>query len=106
MLDPILSRARQKRLLAAMQERKLDAVVLALPYHVYYFSAFHPFWLHQSAFVLFSDGRSWLTSGGGDPPERAAVDDPMTFESNWLGTIRQEQPLIVAGQVIEVLKSR
>ena len=60
MLDPKQSLARQKRLLGAMQRTGVDAAVIANPRHVYYFSAHYTNWLHASAFILFSDGRSWL----------------------------------------------
>src|SRR5690606_18596669 len=74
MLDPGLSRVRQKRLLDAMAERKLDAIVVGEPQHVYYLSAFRPQWQHQAAFVLFSDGRSWLISANA-PADGAAADE-------------------------------
>lgn len=105
MLDPSYARTRQKRLLAAMQERKLDAIVVGDSPHVYYLSAFRPIWVHFAAFVLFADGRSWMTTGN-KPAENAAADEAVYYESNWLATLRQEQPAIVAGQVVDLLKSR
>jgi len=105
MLDPTLSRARQKRLLDEMAERKLDAVVVGDPRHVYYFTAFRPGWLHHGAFVLFSDGRSWMTSANA-PADNAAANECAGYEAQWMATLRQEQPAVVAGQVIEALKAR
>src|SRR5688500_15859131 len=105
MLDPQQSRARQKRLLKEMEQRKLDAVVVGLPHHVYYFSANRPHWLQFGAFVLFADGRSWLTSGN-KVAENAAADEATFYEAAWMATLRQEQPAVVATQVIELLKSR
>src|SRR6266545_2956988 len=105
MLDPKFSRARQKRLLDAMAERKLDAVVVGDPQHVYYFSTFRPHWLHFGAFVLFSDGRAWLSSAN-KPASGAAVEDAVAHEANWMSTLRQEQPRVIAEQVVELLKSR
>src|SRR5438552_3165214 len=102
MLEVKQSRGRQKRLLEAMQERELDAVVVGLPHHVYYFSAVLPHWLQFGAFVLFSDGRTWLTSGK-KPAENAAADEVVGYEAAWLSTLRQEQPGIVAVQAIEAL---
>lgn len=105
MLNRDLSRQRQRRLLDVMQRRKLDAVVVGLPHHVYYFSAVRAHWLHESAFVLMSDGRSWLTSGN-KPAKGAAADEAVSYEASWFATLRQEQPAVVAGQVREVLRSR
>lgn len=105
MLDPQQSRIRHQRLLEVMQERKLDAVVVGLPHHVYYFSAAMPHWLQSGAFALFADGRSWLTTGN-KPADRTAVDESVSFEASWLATLRQEQPFVVADQVDELLRSR
>src|SRR5258705_13682577 len=101
MLDPRLSRVRQKRLLDAMADRKLDDVVVGDAQQVYYFSAVRHHWLHFGAFVLFSDGRAWLTSPN-KPGKEAAVDDAVSYEANWMSTLRQEQPRVVAEQVIEL----
>ncbi|MGB7156838.1 MAG: aminopeptidase P family N-terminal domain-containing protein, partial [Tepidisphaeraceae bacterium] len=105
MLNPDLSRQRQKRLLDVMHRHTLDAVVVGLPHHVYYFSAVRSHWLQESAFVLMADGRSWLTSGN-KPAESAAVDEATSYEASWFATLRQEQPDVIAQQVIELLKSR
>jgi Xaa-Pro dipeptidase len=88
-----------------MQRRNLDAVVVGLPHHVYYFAAVRAHWLQDAAFVLMSDGRSWLTSGN-KPAENAAADEAVSYEASWLGTQRQEQAAVIAAQVIEVLRSR
>jgi Xaa-Pro aminopeptidase len=105
MLEVICSRARQKRLLDRMAERKLDAVVVGLPHHVYYLSAAMPHWLHCGAFILFSDGRAWLTSGN-KAVENAAADEAVSFEAAWMSTLRPEQPEVVGQQVVEALRVR
>jgi len=105
MLDINQSRIRQKRLLDKMAEAKLDAIVVGLPHHVYYFSAFWTNWLHQSAFVLFADGRSWMTTPNA-PAKNTAADEVVSFEAQWMATLRQEQPRVVGEQVIDVLKAR
>ena len=88
-----------------MGRRNLDAVVVGLPHHVYYFSAVRSHWLQDAALVLMSDGRAWLTSGN-KPAENAAVDDAVSYEAQWHATLRQEQPAVIAQQVIEHLRSR
>src|SRR4051812_20727406 len=98
MLEVKWSRARQKRLLEAMAERKLDAVVVGLPHHVYYLSAVLPHWLQFGAFVLFADGRAWLSSGN-KPALNAAADEVVAYEAAWVATLRQEQPAVVGKQV-------
>src|SRR5688572_4874861 len=101
MLDVASCRQRQKRLLDVMRRDQLDAVVVALPHHVYYFSGYLPFWVHEAAFVLFASGRSRLVCGK-EPQAPVAADDVTVFESNWLGTVRQGQPAVVARQLLEL----
>jgi Xaa-Pro aminopeptidase len=105
MLRPELSRERQKRLLATMAKRKLDAIAIGLPHDVYYLSAFLPGWLHYAGFILFADGRSWLTTAN-KPAAETAADDVQSYEAQWNATLRQEQPTVVAEQMIEALRSR
>jgi Xaa-Pro aminopeptidase len=103
MLDPKLSRVRQKRLLEALSEQKLDAVALGLGRDVYYLSGHLPNWLHSCGLVVLKDGTSWLTAAN-KPLENAAVDEGTSFEAQWMATLRQEQPAVVAGQMGEFLK--
>lgn len=102
MLDPILARVRQQRLLKVMAERKLDAAVIGVPKHVYYFTAHLPFWQHHAGFILSADGRSVLISAN-EPAKHAAADEVRTYEATWNGTQRQEQPELVARAAQEVL---
>jgi Xaa-Pro dipeptidase len=103
MLQPPYARQRQRQLLGVLQDRRLDAVVLGLSHDVYYASAHRPFWLQEAAFVLFADGRSWLVTANA-PNVSAAADDVVAYEASWSGTQRQEQPAVVAGKVLEVLR--
>jgi Xaa-Pro aminopeptidase len=104
MLDPKHSLSRQKRLLGAMQRTGADAAVIGNPQHVYYFSAHYTNWLHCSAFILFSDGRSWLISAN-QPARTAAADEVVSYEAQWHATLRQEQPRVVAERIHTVLKA-
>jgi Xaa-Pro aminopeptidase len=104
MLQPDLSRRRQRRLLDVMQRERLDAVVVARPAHVYYLSAHWPFWLHVPALMLRADGRTLLVSGN-EPATGAAADEVIAYEASWSGTQRQEQPAVVAGHVLDALRS-
>jgi Xaa-Pro dipeptidase len=105
MLDPTQSLQRQKRILAALNDRKLDAIVLGLPHHVYYAAGHRPFWLHSSAFALFADGRSLVITANA-PNESAAADEILSYEANWAGTVRSDQPRVLAEQLDAILKQR
>jgi Xaa-Pro aminopeptidase len=99
MLQPEFCRSRQRRVLDLMQRWRLDAVVLGDPRNVYYLSGHRNFWLHESALVLFCDGRSLLVAAN-TAPDGVAADEVVTFEASWLGTQRQEQAIVVA-EVVE-----
>ncbi len=104
MLDPAQCRIRQRRLLGILQKTGLDAVVVGDSRHVYYFCGHWPFWQHFAALVLFADGRSLLVAGKTpDPP--AAVDEVILYEPAWMSTNRQEQPMVVANEVVPSLRA-
>lgn len=105
MLDPVNARARQQRLLKVLQDRRLDAAVLGVSKHVYYFTAHLPFWQNHAAVVIFADGKSTLISANATDP-KAAADDFRAYEATWSGTQRQEQPALVAGEAQRVLAGR
>ena len=105
MLNPILSRQRQKRLLEVMSRRRLDAAVIGAAHHVYYFTTHWTFVFHQSALVLWADGRSILYTANA-PNTSAAADDVRSFEANWRGTLRQDQPRELAQILLRELESR
>src|SRR5437588_8065960 len=102
MLDPKYARGRQRRLLEVIERQKLDAAVIGLSPHVYYFTAHLPFWLHHVALVLTADGRSLLVAANKESPG-AAADEVETYEATWNGTQRQEQPALVASAVLAAL---
>jgi Xaa-Pro aminopeptidase len=91
--------------MAVCRQRQLDAIVVGLPQHVYYFSAHLPFWLHHPAFVLFADGRSCLINAN-QHACNVAADEVRSYQANWMGTQRQEQPQEVAAVVLGLLAER
>src|SRR5580765_6257978 len=102
MLDVNQSRARQRRLLDRVQSRGLDALVLSQAKHAYYFSAVQPSWAHEAGMVILADGRS-VHFNANSPAKDVAADDARSFEANWHGTMRNEQPQALAGQIEALL---
>jgi Xaa-Pro dipeptidase len=98
-------KARQGRLLEIIARRRLDAIVVGLPAHVYYFSAMLPSWLQQVAMIVFADGRSALIWPNTIAANTAA-DVVRPYEANWFSTLRQEQPMAIADIVVEILNQR
>lgn len=105
MLEVSQSKIRQGRLLEAMRRRGLQAVVVGARHHVYYLSAWLARWVHESALVLFDDGRSVLVSPN-DPVGGTAADEAVGFVSQRFGTLDQEQPASAAAKAVEAIKAR
>src|SRR5688500_4727839 len=105
MLDAGQSRARQRRLLSALRDERLDAVVLGQPHHIYYLAAHLGFWLHHPAMVLGADARATLIAAN-EVVTGVAADDVIAYEASWNATLRQEQPAEVAKAIVETLRAR
>jgi Xaa-Pro aminopeptidase len=60
--------------------------------------------MHHAAIVLTADGRSCLVSPN-TAATTAATDDAIAFEAQWMATLRQEQPQVVAEEAIDWLSS-
>ncbi len=95
MLQPELCRQRQRRLLKAMEREKLRAIVLGSAHHVFYFTGYRSFWLHEAAFVLRDDGASWLVCGN-EPTTQPPVGNVIQYVSNWHSTQRLDHAAAVA----------
>jgi Xaa-Pro aminopeptidase len=87
-----------------MAEQRLDAVVVGSPQHVYYFSTFMTGWLHQSAFILFADGRSLLITAN-TPAGGTAAGQVKSYPAQLNATQRPDQPQVVATLVEEALQA-
>jgi Xaa-Pro aminopeptidase len=104
MLESSFSLQRQKRLLDAIADEGLDAVVIGWTPHFYYFTAFRPFWLHEAALILFADGKTIAITP--NEPAKAAADDVVAFEASKNSTQRQDQPAAIAEIVVNELRLR
>lgn len=93
------------RLMQRMAEKNLGAVCVGQRRHVYYLSGHWTVWTQRSAAIVFSDGQVWLTCAQ-EPDKNAAADQVVSYDAKWTSTLRQEQPAVVAKQVIEALKNR
>jgi len=88
-----------------MAEKNLGAIAVGQRRHVYYLTGHWTVWTQRSAAIVFSDGQVWLTCAG-EPDEKTAADQIVSYEAKWTSTLRQEQPAVVARQVIEALRAR
>ena len=105
MLSPTHVRARQRRLLQVLQDRKLDAAIIGLTSNVYYLTTHYAFWQQFAGLVLFADGQANLVTAD-KPPESAAADKIAVYPAKWNSTQRQEQPELVAGTLLGWLRDK
>lgn len=91
-IDVAACRRRQQRLLAEMQRQRLDCVLVTQTEHVQYLSGPRFAWYHQAAAVLDGQGRLILVAPN-QAPDVAAADAIITYEAQWLCTLRNDQRL-------------
>lgn len=97
-LNPDLCRERQQRLRQRLAELNLDRAILVSHENIQWLTGFRPHRLMRAAVVVEADGVCTL-SVPNQIPENVASDAVVTFEAQWLSTIRQEQ----LGQAIQSL---
>src|SRR5258706_131656 len=105
MLEATYCRRRQMRLMQRMAEKNVGAICVGQRRHVYYLTGHWTQWTQRSAAIVFSDGQVWLTCAQ-EPDKNTAADQVVSYEAKWTSTLRQEQPAVVAKQVIEGVKGR
>ena len=96
-------RSRQKRLLDKVQHLGLDAVIVTQTEHVQYLAGPRFGWVYSPAAVLFADGRLTLVAPN-EAPEVAAADKVLTYEAQWLCTLRNDQRAACSQVLLEDLK--
>ena len=104
MLDVTQCRKRQERLRQRMAALELEAVVCGWAPNVYWLSGHWTWWQHQSAVILFRDGPTWLCTANAPVLDRAA-DEAVSYEAQWMSTLRQEQANVVGDLVVHALNS-
>lgn len=89
-LDRDLCRQRQRRLLDAMGRLGIDRAVFATHENIQYLTGFRPHHLMRALASIDANGHCVLVAPGPEP-EHAAADTVVTFEAQWLATLRQDQ---------------
>ncbi|MCC9604624.1 Xaa-Pro peptidase family protein [Blastopirellula sp. JC732] len=99
------SRARQQRLWNALASVELDAIIVTQIEHIQYLVGPRFAWVHQPVAVLFADGTATLVAPN-EPPAAAAADEILTYEAQWLCTLRNDQRQASSEVLLNYLKSR
>ena len=89
-LDPEQCRARQERVRELLARMSVDRAILVSHDNVQYLTGFRPHRLMQAAVCLETDGDCILAAPN-EEPENVAADRIVTYEAQWLATLRQEQ---------------
>ena len=89
-LDLSQCRTRQQRLVQVINDLNLERVVITARENIQYLTGFRSFYLMTAALCLDADGRSTLAAPNAIP-EHVEADEVVTFEAQWLSTLRQDQ---------------
>ena len=89
-LDLDQCRVRQQRLTAVLQDLELDRVVITGRENIQYLTGFRSFYLMAGALCLDPNGRCTLAAPN-SIPDHVQADEVVTFEAQWLSTLRQDQ---------------
>jgi len=104
-IDIDACRSRQKRLLESVNSLALDAVVVTQPEHVQWLVGPRYEWKFSPAAILFADGSLTLVAPN-EAPAEAAADHVLTYEAQWLCTLRNDQPAACSAEVVQALKGK
>ena len=89
-LDHKTCRLRQQRLLALMEEKQLDLVIITQRENIQWLSGQWFNWYFQPAAALNANGHLTLIAPT-KPPVTAAADDVLHYEAQWHSTLRNDQ---------------
>src|SRR5436190_8099537 len=99
------SRSRQQRLLAEMQNLRLDLVIVQTIEHVQWLTGARYPWTMSPAAALRADGHVTLCAPK-KPVLEAAADEVVTYEAQWHSTLRNDQRQASSQALVEALAGR
>lgn len=89
-IDVAACRHRQQRLQVEMRKRDLDVVVVAKTEHVQWLTGPRFGWVYEPMAALWKDGSCTLVAPN-EAPKVHAADAVVTYEAQWLCTLRNDQ---------------
>lgn len=89
-LSADLCKLRQRRICALLERLRLDRAVFVTHENIQYLTGFRPHRLMQAMLCLEQNGRCTLAAPN-EEPAGIAVDRCVTYQAQWLCTLRQEQ---------------
>ncbi|MFI4877201.1 MAG: M24 family metallopeptidase, partial [Blastopirellula sp. JB062] len=89
----------------SLASQELDAIIVTQIEHIQYLIGPRFAWVHQPVAILFADGTATLVAPN-EPPEAAAADEILTYEAQWLCTLRNDQRQASSEVLLNHLKTR
>lgn len=105
-IDLKLCRGRQRRLINEMQRLGADLAIVSRIEHVQWLTGVRFGWTFEPAAALSVDGHCILVCPGRKPPAVAACDELVTYEAQWLSTLRNDQRPASSQALLKALDSR
>jgi Xaa-Pro aminopeptidase len=102
-IDLAACRARQQRLVQAMQQQQLDWVIVAQAEHVQYFSGHRFHWTFSPYLAVHDDGHVVLVGPENRTPADVAADDVRTYQARWHSTLRNDQRQTAAQVLLDAM---
>lgn len=102
-LTPEHCRIRQAKVREELQALKSDQAIFVTPENVQYLTGFRPHRLMHAAVCIDLNGGCTLSAPNAEPPDHAA-DRVVAFDAQWHATLRQEQPQLAVGTLIDALQ--
>src|SRR6478609_1688564 len=99
------SRSRQQRLLAQMQDLKLDLVIVQQIEHVQWLTGARYPWTMSPTAALAADGRLTLVAPK-KPVLEAAADEVVNYEAQWHSTLRNDQRQAASVELLKALSNK
>jgi Xaa-Pro dipeptidase len=103
-LDVASVRRRQERLLAQMQALRVDLVIVQQTEHVQWLCGARYPWTMTPLAALRADGHVTLVAPK-KPVLEAVADEVVTYEAQWLSTLRNDQRKAASEQLVRALGS-
>ena len=104
-IDLDMCRSRQRRLLAAMERRGVDLVIVTQIAHVQWLTGVRSPWIFEPAAALATDGTCLLVVANREP-SLAAADEIRTYAAQLHSTIRNDQRRVSAAAVRQWMDAR
>lgn len=98
-------RARQRRLLEVMHRQGVDLAIVTRIEHVQWLAGPRYGWVFEPAAALSADGRLTLAAPN-KPPDAAAADEVVTYDAQWLSTLRNDQRQASSAALLRALAAR